>query len=140
MKTRLFPLLLALSGGSVLAVGGAALAAGGSALQGVLATWQAAGATGFDADRGAALWTAEQAAPDGGAARSCASCHPADQSQPGRHVRTGETIEPMSPAANPARLTDPAEIEKWLARNCKWTFGRECTPQEKGDLLSFIAR
>ncbi|MBA1331752.1 cytochrome C, partial [Candidatus Endoriftia persephone str. Guaymas] len=23
-------------------------------------------------------------------------------------------------------------------RNCRWTFGRDCTPQEKGDLMLFI--
>lgn len=115
-------------------------AAGGSALPGLLAGYQAAGAGAFDADRGAALWVAEQPAPDGGPARSCASCHPADVRQAGRHVRTGEGIEALSPSVVPTRLSDPAEVEKWLGRNCKWTFGRECSPQEKGDLLSFINR
>ena len=45
----------------------------------------------------------------------------------------------MAPSVNPKRLTDRTKIEKWFVRNCKWTFGRECTPQEKGDLLSFIS-
>jgi hypothetical protein len=39
---------------------------------------------------------------------------------------------------NPRRLTERRQIEKWLGRNCKWTLGRDCAPQEKGDLLSFI--
>ncbi|MCK6508000.1 DUF1924 domain-containing protein [Myxococcota bacterium] len=132
MKTLPMILALALSGG--------ALAAGGGALPGLLAGYQAAGATAFDADRGAALWVAAQPSPDGGPARSCSSCHPADQRQAGRHARTGEPIEALSPAVVATRLSDPVEVEKWLGRNCKWTFGRECTPQEKGDLLSFINR
>lgn len=44
----------------------------------------------------------------------------------------------MSPAVNPKRLSDPKKIEKWFLRNCKWTLGRECTPQEKGDYLTYL--
>jgi hypothetical protein len=44
----------------------------------------------------------------------------------------------MAPSVNAARLTDQAKIVKWLHRNCKWTLGRECTPQEKGDFLTYI--
>ena len=51
---------------------------------------------------------------------------------------TGKAIEPLAPSANPKRLTDPEHIEKWFLRNCKWTLGRECTPQEKGDFLVMI--
>jgi hypothetical protein len=36
------------------------------------------------------------------------------------------------------RLTDVASIEKWFLRNCRGTWGRECSAQEKGDLLLFI--
>ena len=39
---------------------------------------------------------------------------------------------------NGKRLTSIKDIRKWLKRNCKWTLDRECTPQEKGDFLSFI--
>lgn len=46
----------------------------------------------------------------------------------------------MKPAVNPERLVDAKKIEKWFLRNCKWTFGRECTAQEKGDFLTFINR
>lgn len=119
---------------------GAALAAPGGALPGLLEGYRAAGAGEPDADRGAALWIQEHPAPDGGAPRSCTSCHPADQTRPGRHQRTGEDITPLSPRVEPTRLSDAAEVEKWLGRNCRWTLGRECTPQEKADLLQFIAR
>ena len=54
------------------------------------------------------------------------------------HVCTGKSIELMAPSVNPKRLTDSRLIEKWFKRNCKWTLGRECTPQEKGDLLVYL--
>lgn len=44
----------------------------------------------------------------------------------------------MAPSANPERLTDVRKIEKWFKRNCKWTLGRECSAQEKTDLLLYI--
>ena len=30
------------------------------------------------------------------------------------------------------------KVEKWFKRNCKWTFGRTCTEQEKGDMLAYL--
>ena len=57
----------------------------------------------------------------------------------GKHVRTGKPIKPMSPTVNPERLTSSKDIEKWFLRNCKWTLGRECSPQEKADLLLYIS-
>ncbi len=53
-------------------------------------------------------------------------------------MRTGKAIEPLAPSVNPKRLSDTAKVEKWFTRNCKWTVGRACAPQEKGDVLSFI--
>jgi hypothetical protein len=44
----------------------------------------------------------------------------------------------MALSASPARYTDPAKVEKWFKRNCNEVLGRECTPQEKGDWLSFM--
>ncbi len=117
-----------------------ALAAGGGAVDGLLAGYTAQGATSFSAERGKTLWSATHPASDGGPARSCTSCHPADATQAGKHVRTGEVIEPLSPAVNPERLSDPANVEKWFKRNCTWTLGRECTAQEKGDVLEFLRK
>jgi hypothetical protein len=92
-----------------------------------------------DPAAGQAAWTAEQPAPDGqGPARSCATCHEADLTKPGRHAATSKTIEPLAPSVNPRRLTDPAKVEKWLLRNCRWTLGRECTATEKADFLAYI--
>ncbi len=119
------------------------LFASGAQAQGVLeerlATWRAAGASDFSAERGATLWQRERI-DSSGRARSCATCHSSDLRQGGRHINTGKAIEPMAPSVNPKRLTSVAEVEKWLKRNCNWTFDRECSPQEKGDLLSFIAK
>ncbi len=110
----------------------------GSVLEGLLAQYRAQGAEGFDAARGKALWESRHMQPKLGRMVSCASCHTADLTAAGSHLRTGKRIEPMAPAVNPERLTDAAKIEKWFRRNCKWTWGRLCTPREKGDLLLFI--
>lgn len=71
--------------------------------------------------------------------RSCTSCHGESLTVPGRHEKTGKLIEPMAPSVNPARLTERRKIDKWFLRNCKWTFGRECTAQEKGDMLVWLS-
>jgi hypothetical protein len=66
------------------------------------------------------------------------TCHGRDLTQPGRQANTGKVIEPLAPSVNPQRLTDPAKIEKWLTRNCRWTLGRECTANEKADFIAYI--
>ncbi len=91
----------------------------------------------FDSAAGAALWQQRHKGADA-AGRSCTTCHTADPRQPGRHAATGKAIDPLAPSVSPRRLTDRPEIEKWLLRNCKWTLGRECTTQEKGDILTFL--
>lgn len=103
-----------------------------------LKTYQSEGAKSFDAAAGKAMWTQQFAQADGSKARACSSCHTADVRQAGKHITTGKPIEAMSPSVNPQRLTDVEKIEKWFGRNCKWTLGRECTPQEKGNFLTFI--
>jgi len=103
----------------------------------LLSTYAASGAGPFSAAAGEALWQSQQVSADG-SRRACTSCHTNDLRHPGRHATTGRTIEPLAPSVNARRLTDAREIEKWLGRNCKWTLGRPCTPQEKGDLLSFL--
>ena len=112
----------------------ATVRAGGSPVDELLKEYQKEGAGEFSAEAGRKLWRAE--GKDG---RSCTSCHTEDLSAAGKHDRTGKTIEPMAPSSNPERLTERREITKWLYRNCKWTLGRICTAQEKGDFLTFIA-
>jgi hypothetical protein len=108
------------------------------ALSDSLAAYRNAGAGPFSVKAGEAMWDKPVSTPNGDQ-RRCASCHTVDLTRPGRHARTGKAIKPMAPSVNARRLTDRDKIEKWFLRNCKWTFGRECTPQEKGDFLSFIS-
>lgn len=92
----------------------------------------------FDAAAGEALWNRRFSADKQPAQRSCASCHTANPREAGKHVKTGKPITPLAPSVNSKRLSDIGEIRKWLRRNCNWTLGRECSAQEKGDLLSYL--
>ena len=69
---------------------------------------------------------------------SCSSCHTTDPTDLGKHVKTGKVIQPMAPAANPTRFTDVTKTEKWFRRNCNDVIGRECTPEEKADVLTWL--
>lgn len=69
---------------------------------------------------------------------SCSSCHTTDPTAMGKHAKTGKVIQPMAPAANPERFTDTAKTDKWFRRNCGDVFGRECTPEEKADVLTWL--
>jgi len=89
-----------------------------------------------DAEKGRRLWTMKTAINDD--SRSCSTCHTTNPSQPGKHIRTGKLIDPLSPSVDPKSLTDPKKVEKWFRRNCKWTLGRVCTAQEKADVLAFL--
>ena len=104
----------------------------------LIATYQGQGAGPFSAAAGERGWTAKHQ-PDGAAEqRSCATCHGTDLTKSGKHATTGKPIEPLAVSANRERLTDPAKVEKWFGRNCRWTLGRDCTPQEKGDFVRYI--
>ncbi len=48
------------------------------------------------------------------------------------------TEKPLAPVADAARFTDVAEAEKWFKRNCNDALGRDCTAQEKGDVLTYL--
>ncbi len=108
-----------------------------SELQGLLDSYRANAGEAFSAERGATLWQSTWPGAEG--TRQCADCHGADLRRSGRHAKTGKTIEPLAPSANPQRLTQRSEMEKWLLRNCKWTLGRPCSDQEKGDLLTYLS-
>ena len=88
---------------------------------------------GFSAARGARFFQEAH-----GGEWSCATCHGATPTASGRHARTGKTITPLAPTVNPERFTDAATTEKWFRRNCNDVLGRECTPQEKGDVLTWL--
>ena len=90
----------------------------------------------FSAQRGEELWNREFTVSI--QPRSCATCHTSDPRLTGKHVRTRKLIKPMAPSVNPERFTNQRKSEKWFKRNCKWTLGRVCTAQEKGDVLEFL--
>jgi len=53
-------------------------------------------------------------------------------------TRTGKPIKPMALSKTPDRYSDPEKVEKWFRRNCRSVLGRECTPVEKGDFITFM--
>ena len=100
----------------------------------LIKTYEKAGAGPFSAQSGEALWTQNSNG------ESCTSCHSDSVTKTGKHKKTGKTIQAMAPSVNPERLSDTKKIEKWLLRNCKWTFKRECSTQEKGDILLWLSQ
>jgi hypothetical protein len=113
--------------------------AGAGPMDSVLRHYEAVSGAALNPEAGAARWEAARVMPDG-EVRRCSSCHGADPGRPGQHVRTRRSIAPMAPSVNPERLTDIQELEKWFRRNCRWTLGRLCTEQEKGDFVSYLSR
>ncbi|MEO8169947.1 MAG: DUF1924 domain-containing protein [Oxalobacteraceae bacterium] len=69
---------------------------------------------------------------------SCASCHSAVPNKTTQHIVTGKSILPLAPAENNERFTDSAKSEKWFKRNCKDVLARECTSQEKVDIIAWL--
>jgi cytochrome c peroxidase len=92
--------------------------------------------TALSPTRGEALFRGEHPGKNG-AMQSCASCHTANPKLAGQ-TRVGKRIEPLAPAANPARFTDAAQVEKWFRRNCMDVLARECSAQEKGDFIAWL--
>lgn len=91
----------------------------------------------FSVERGKDLWF-RQGIQKEGKLRNCGSCHGDNHPLKGKHAKSGKVIEPMALSVNPERYTELKKIEKWFKRNCKWAWGRECTAQEKGDLLTYL--
>jgi hypothetical protein len=92
-----------------------------------------AGFAGFSAQRGEAFFKSTH-----GREWSCAACHTQNPMATGQHAKTNKPIAPLAPAANAERFAKPDKVEKWFKRNCNDVLGRACTPQEKGDVLSYL--
>ena len=92
---------------------------------------------GFSSKRGEEIFYSEHIGKKGKKI-SCASCHTKDLTKMGENIFTGKQIKPLSPKANPKRLSDIKKVKKWLRRNFKDVYKREGTPKEKGDVLKFI--
>lgn len=92
-----------------------------------------AGFTGFSAARGETFFKNKH-----GGEWSCSSCHTDNPTNSGKHAKTEKVIKPMAPAANPERFSETKKVEKWFKRNCNDVLDRECTAQEKGDVMSYL--
>jgi hypothetical protein len=108
--------------------------AASAAVTTLLSDYQQQGAGSFSAPAGVALWNLTTEG------RSCTDCHGNNPTAVGQHQKTLKPIEPLAPSRNAKRLTDVKTIQKWLLRNCKSTLERECTPQEKGDFLTWLSQ
>jgi len=118
-------LLLALAAGLAQAATPAELLAGYSALAGGTPS----------AERGQKLFTTNFGRDLG---LSCASCHGAPPTKPGKDVVSEKPIAPLAPAFNARRFTDKAKVETNFNLNCKDVVGRICTPGEKADVLAWL--
>jgi hypothetical protein len=94
------------------------------------------GFSGFSAERGEHLFRTKFSTgkPD---TPSCTTCHTTDPRKTGQ-TRAGKDIEPMAASVSPKRYTDQEKTEKWFGRNCNNVLGRDCTPAEKGDFITFM--
>ena len=115
--------------------------------------------SGFSAERGEAFYR-EPHVIKGAGVWSCASCHLKD---PRYAVRAHHTdipcrachvihdwehpdpkhakkrvIDPFAPSANAIRLTDAHRVDNFLKLNCLLLMRRECTTQEKGDVIAYL--
>jgi hypothetical protein len=95
--------------------------------------------SGFDAARGKEIFTSTHTGKQG-KPMACTSCHTTNLANSGKNSLTGKVIEPLSPRANPQRLTSTKEVTKWLKRNFMDVYAREGSAQEKGDVLTYIMK
>lgn len=69
---------------------------------------------------------------------SCASCHGAVPTKSSRHAISEKRLAPLAPGFNDKTFTDRPKVEGWFRINCKDVVGRECTAQEKADVLAWL--
>ncbi len=93
---------------------------------------------GFTAGRGEILFLTKHGAGKP-KVPACTVCHSENPRAMGE-TRAGKAIEPIAVSKTPDRFTDPKKVAKWFRRNCNTVLGRECTPIEKGDFITFMAR
>lgn len=84
-------------------------------------------------ERGQRFFVAKQ-----GREWSCSTCHGAIPNTQGEHVETLKRIKPLAPGANQRRFTDEVKVEKWFKRNCEDVLGRECSAQQKADVIAWL--
>lgn len=123
---------------SVLTIHSASVMAESNAANTLMKSYQSQGAKPGNAKNGENLWSKTFTGKAPFVERSCKTCHTANLKNSGEHIRTGKVLKPMAPSVNASSLIKMKKIKKWFKRNCKWTVGRECSVQEKADILAFI--
>lgn len=73
-----------------------------------------------------------------GKEESCSSCHTDSPANKGKHSETGNAIQPLSPVVNPKRFSDLQKVETKFKKHCNDIIGRDCSPQEKGDYITYL--
>ena len=101
--------------------------------QAQLEKWSAAAGRAGDVKQGALVFNQKH-----GDVWSCASCHNSPPTMMGKHASTSKPIQPLAPAFNAEAFTNTAKIDKWFKRNCRDVMKRECTPEEKLDVLAYL--
>ena len=113
---------------------------------------------GFSAERGRDFYFRKHELDDG-SELSCSTCHHADprkktvahidqipcrachvtlhKGAEGRSAVKRE-IAPLAPLVNPNRFTNEWQVEFWFDWNCELLLKRDCTPQEKGDFITWL--
>lgn len=109
-----------------------------SPIEQMLQEFRQQGASSFSATSGEVFWNRKFYTPRSDQPRSCSTCHTNNVRQFGKHAKTSKEIKPLAPSVMSKRLTNPKKIRKWFRRNCSWTLGRECTAQEKGNVLMYL--
>ena len=103
--------------------------------EGLLAGYVAQAGAPASPERGQQFFTAPRKGEFGW---SCSTCHGRVPTGNGKHELTEKRIAPLAPAFNPTRFTDLKKTDGWFRTNCKDVLGRDCTAQEKADLLSWL--
>jgi len=123
---------------SVFTIHSAPVMAENNAANTLMKSYQSHGAMVGNAKNGEKFWNQTFTGKAPFVERSCKTCHTANLKNSGEHARTGKVLKPLAPSVNASSLTKTKKIKKWFKRNCKWTVGRECSVQEKADILAFI--
>ena len=101
----------------------------------ILSAYAAKAGSPPSAERGEKLFTSKN---KGGVFESCADCHTAEPTRTGRDQMAEKSMPALAPAANAKRLTDAYRVETAFRLNCKDVLSRECTAQEKADVLTWL--
>lgn len=101
----------------------------------ILAGYAAKAGSPPSAERGQKFFTQKW---KGNLFESCAECHTLMPTGRGRDQTSEKPMTALAPAANPKRFTDAARVENYFRLNCKDVVGRECSAQEKADVIAWL--